>query len=89
MGWEVLSDVRDGSRNLPEMRDGLVDPTGRFGTGGKTLSEVWDGSGGPSKGPGRVESSFGRSGRVGHPPEGLGRVVGPSQRSEIGQGILP
>ena len=38
------------------------EPSGRFGTGRRTLGEVWDGSEHPLGGPGRVVGPLGRSG---------------------------
>ena len=51
MGRGTFREVRDGSRELPIVREGSG-----------TLSEVWDGSRDPQKGPGRVGGPSRRSG---------------------------
>ena len=43
-----------GRRSLGKVRDGSVEPTRRFGQGRGTLGEVWDVSGDPWGGSGRV-----------------------------------
>ena len=78
MGLVNLRMVQDGLANPREGTRRVGVPSRRFGTYWETIQEVWNGSGDPLGGPGRVGDLW----------VSLGRVRGPLGKSGMGQGTL-